>query len=1695
MAGARASKFGSFLAVAAASALPLSGLSGAAWADPPPLGSACTIEGTVGADVLTGTSGADVICGLGGDDTINALGGEDLVIAGPGADTVDGGPGNDDLRGGPGDDDLSGGSGADGVYGDGDNDTADGGPGTDEVSGRAGDDVLTGGLDADQVFGQDGADQAMGAAGDDKVVGGAGDDDVRGNTGADRVLGNDGDDLVYGSDQDDILRGGSGNDDLYGQPGDDVLHDRDGAGNVDAAHCGDGADVANIDTFDTADADCEDANVLDRDDPVAVDDTKTVVEDSVTRPIEVLANDTDADGGPIGVASVTDPADGTVTIAASKKRVFYTPDADYCNTPPGTTPDTFDYTLAPGGSTATVSVKVACRPDVPVAEDDTATVTEDDQATTIDVLANDEDAGNVVTIASVDTTSTNGTVTITNGGADLTYEPNDDYCNDGTPTDDFTYTLDPGGDTATVAVTVTCVNDAPVPGNDTAAVAEDAPATTIDVLGNDSDVEGDPFAVDIVADPVNGTATITNGGADISYQPDPNYCNDGITTDDFTYQLSPGGLAATVAVTVTCVLDPAVAADDDTDVIEDAPATTIDVLANDTQGETGALSITAVSDPANGTATITNFGADLTYEPDPDYCNDPPGNADDTFTYTLGPDGDQATVAVTVACINDLPVADDESYTGSNAAVGNTVLVHDDATDAAPTEAGPHKVVTGDLLDGDTDIDSAGPLTITSETVTSVDGGSAVIQADGDFVFTPAAGTSCTDTFDSFAYTLNDGDGGTDFGEVTVEMTGCVWYVDNTATAGGMGVSNAPFDTLTEAETASGANHTIFVFDGDATSTGYGGDGLVLKAGQRLLGEHNGLQVGGDTLHTANPGARPTLTASNADVVTLDDDNVLRGLVIDPSGTGGGIAGGSGDTNGTIAEVDIIDGGAPGNQPGLELDATSGTFAVSDLTVSTSGATGVRLASAGTVGFAGVGTISVTTTGAKALDLAGTNLGTSVFDSVTVTGSGSGGVSATSTTGSLTFGDLSLTTTSGTAPAFALNSAAAVTVPASDTANLSATGGPAVDVINSSAAALSFDGVTSTNSATDGVNLDGLGTGGFSASSGSISGASGIAFDLNGGSGDVTYPGTVTNGSGSSADVTGRTGGTVTLSGSITDGSDAGGGISVSSNTGGSTVFSGTTVLDTGASHAVSMTSSDGHTMRFTAGGLLLTTSSGRGFNAENSGTVAVTGANNTINSFGGGRALSVVNTDIGADDLTFRSLSASGNGLQGIVLDTTGSLGNLVVTGAGGPGGCTNVDQTGCTGGTITNVTGGDDGLDQVPDGTAIVLRNTTAPSFTRIHINNATNYGIRGTNVNGLTLADSVLRGVLGNSALTDNKDGGLRFVELTGTVSVTNTVVTGGYFTNIMVDNTQGTLNATFNNVDSLALDATGGDDAVQFEGIGTSDMNVVYQNSQVTTATGDLFQYIGDGTGGGDLDLVSNAFTNNEPSIATGGGGLAIVAGAKGPATLDILNNTMRDSLTNMLTIIKSRDVAAGTNNLVANITGNTIGTPGTANSGSVEGDGMEISTFGDGNATFNVTNNAIHQYNSSGIQFVAGGGVAESGQFNLNISGNTVSNSGTNPNITLLQGIRVDSGVDGGDTFATCVDFGPNSITGSSDAANKDFRLVASQSTTLRQPGYAGGPSDGTAFALYAAAQIGGGAQGTAVANPPATFAGSGTTCP
>ena len=89
--------------------------------------------------------------------------------------------------------------------------------------------------------------------------------------------------------------------------------------------------------------------------PVAVDDTARTAFDTA-KVIDVLANDTDADGDDLTVTVVTTPADGTATITSdadgNDTLVTYTPDSGH----PGT--DTFDYTVFDGTASDTGTVEV-----------------------------------------------------------------------------------------------------------------------------------------------------------------------------------------------------------------------------------------------------------------------------------------------------------------------------------------------------------------------------------------------------------------------------------------------------------------------------------------------------------------------------------------------------------------------------------------------------------------------------------------------------------------------------------------------------------------------------------------------------------------------------------------------------------------------------------------------------------------------------------------------------------------------------------------------------------------------------------------------------------------------------------------------------------------------------------------------------------------------------------------------------------------------------------------------------------------------------------------------------------------------------------------------------------------------------------------------------------------------------------------
>ncbi len=103
-----------------------------------------------------------------------------------------------------------------------------------------------------------------------------------------------------------------------------------------------------------------------------------------------------------------------------------------------------------------------------------------------------------------------------------------------------------GSATASVTVTVTSVNDAPIAVADSAST-NGAFAVTIDVLSNDSDPDGDTLTVDSLTQPTNGSVEI-NADQTVRYTPVSNYSG----SDNFSYTVADGtGATDTASVTVS----------------------------------------------------------------------------------------------------------------------------------------------------------------------------------------------------------------------------------------------------------------------------------------------------------------------------------------------------------------------------------------------------------------------------------------------------------------------------------------------------------------------------------------------------------------------------------------------------------------------------------------------------------------------------------------------------------------------------------------------------------------------------------------------------------------------------------------------------------------------------------------------------------------------------------------------------------------------------------------------------------------------------------------------------------------------------------------------------------------------------------------------------------------------------------------
>ncbi|MEA2693387.1 MAG: hypothetical protein QOJ16_2774 [Acidobacteriota bacterium] len=589
------------------------------------------------------------------------------------------------------------------------------------------------------------------------------------------------------------------------------------------------------------------------------------------------------------------------------------------------------------------------------------------------------------------------------------------------------------------------------------------------------------------------------------------------------------------------------------------------------------------------------------------------------------------------------------------------------------------------------------------------------------------------------------------------------------------------------------------------------------------------------------------------------------------------------------------------------------------------------------------------------------------------------------------------------------------------------TTGAALDLASGTANA-TFNAVSSSGG-THNINLSNL-AGTLIANGGALSGSTGTAFNVDQGTANVTYAGSITSGV-RTVSITNRTGGTVTLSGAI---SETGTGIFLSANTGSTITFSGAVTATTGANLA--FTATGGGTVNATGGGSTLTT------------TTAT--------------ALNVVNTTIGASGLTFQSVSANG-GANGIVLDTTGASGGLTVTGTGTAG----------SGGTIRNLAGADGAI----AGIGVFLNKTSNISLNWMQLGDFQNFAIRGTSVSGFTLSHSVINGANGTNSAAPFNEGSVSFSELTGAATISSTSIGGGFSDNVRVVNTKGSLDRiTFSSVTIGANSTTDGNDGVTLEAQGTATLNVTVQNSNFTSARGDLFQLNLLGTSKSDLVFTGNTLSNNHPAIATGGGGVTISGGDNTGSgvtlTYNVANNTVRDANGHAFLIVKSTDPGSFT----GTFTNNTIGVTSVANSGSQAGSGLKVQNAGLGTVQATITDNHISQYNNFGIELVTGGSATpESGNLIVTVTGNTISNPGTGG--LPMNGIQLNGGTVPGDTYQVCAMIGgaglANSITGSGANGGTDFRLRQRQSTTVRLPGYGGANSDNAAVVAFVQGNNGG----------------------
>jgi VCBS repeat-containing protein len=553
----------------------------------------------------------------------------------------------------------------------------------------------------------------------------------------------------------------------------------------------------------------EDRALLTANLPIAIDDPAySVNEDQQLNGSSVLANDTDADNDTIDEAVLgTGAAHGQLTLHTDGT-FTYMPAPNYHGT------DSFTYFARDSANDensdlpATVTITINAVTDLTAIDDSFST--DEDMLLSDSVATNDlTTSGGTLTFA-LETPASHGTATVNSDGT-FTYLPESNFHG----TDSFSYTVTDADATETATRTVSLTIDAvtDLTANDDGFTATEDVLLSDSVAGNDSTTSGGMLTFALDAQAGHGTAAVNSDGT-FTYLPDSNFHG----TDSFTYTVTDAAASEsttrTVSITIDAVVD--LTALDDSFMTNEDILLSESVATNDSTTSGGMLTYALGTQASHGTATVNSDGT-FTYLPDSNFNG--PDSFTYTVTDADANESLTRTVFLTISPINDAPNANADSITtdeevayagqltgsdvdgnmltfalGTQATHGIAVVnadgtfsytpdanyfgsdtftfTVDDGTmssTAATITVTVNPVVdltaTNDTFATDEDVQLSGSVAGNDSTTSGgtlayalnaqADHGTAAVNSNGTFTYTPAANFHGTD---SFTYTVTDAD-------------------------------------------------------------------------------------------------------------------------------------------------------------------------------------------------------------------------------------------------------------------------------------------------------------------------------------------------------------------------------------------------------------------------------------------------------------------------------------------------------------------------------------------------------------------------------------------------------------------------------------------------------------------------------------------------------------------------------------------------------------------------------------------------------------------------------------------------------------------------------------------------------------------------------------------------------------------------